>query len=133
MWGQFFTLKYPDMTMLQAFKAAIPFAWADWFFITIAVGIAKTQKLFTGTQTIFILIITQFIMILFINKFFLKQPISRSDYACFAVIMAAFYISYENVVSYITGTPVPEKILEATGRSKKKSKDKKKNGKKHQN
>jgi hypothetical protein len=47
--------------------------------------------------------------------------------------MAAFYISYENVVSYITGTPVPEKILEATGRSKKKSKDKKKNGKKHQN
>lgn len=134
MWGQFFTLKYPNMTMLQAFKAAIPFAWADWFFITIAVGIAKTQKLFTGTQTIFILIITQFIMILFINKFFLKQPISRSDYVCFAVIMAAFYISYENVVSYITGTPVPEKILEATGRSKKKqSKDKKEKGKKHQN
>lgn len=135
MWGQYFTLKYPDMTMVQAFKAAIPFAWADWFFITIAVGIAKTQKLFTETQTIFILIITQFILVLLINQFFLKQAISKSDYACFGVIMVAFYVSYTNVVSRITGTPVPEKVLEATGRSKKKSsKDKKKKGndKKHQ-
>ena len=42
--------------------------------------------------------------------------------------MLAFYVSYTNVVSRITGTPVPEKVLEATGRSKKKqSKDKKKN------
>ena len=128
MWGQYFTLKYPNMTMVQAFKSAIPFAWADWFFITIAVGIAKTQKLFTETQTIFILIITQFIFVLLINQFFLKQAISKSDYVCFGVIMLAFYVSYTNVVSRITGTPVPEKVLEATGRSKKKqSKDKKKN------
>ena len=129
MWGQYFTLKYPNMTMVQAFKSAIPFAWADWFFITIAVGIAKTQKLFTETQTIFILIITQFIFVLLINQFFLKQAISKSDYVCFGVIMLAFYVSYTNVVSRITGTPVPEKVLEATGRSKKKpSKDKKKKG-----
>jgi hypothetical protein len=132
MWGQYFTLKYPNMTMVQAFKAAIPFAWADWFFITIAVGIAKTQKLFTETQTIFILIITQFILVLLINQFFLKQAISKSDYVCFGVIMMAFYVSYTNVVSRITGTPVPEKVLEATGRSKKKSsKDKKKKNKKN--
>ena len=128
MWGQYFTLKYPNMTMVQAFKAAIPFAWADWFFITIAVGIAKAQKLFTETQTIFILIITQFILVLLINQFFLKQAISKSDYVCFGVIMLAFYVSYTNAISRITGTPVPEKVLEATGRSKKKqSKDKDKN------
>ena len=128
MWGQYFTLKYPNMTMVQAFKAAIPFAWADWFFITIAVGIAKSQQLFTETQTIFILIITQFILVLLINQFFLKQAISKSDYVCFGVIMLAFYVSYTNAISRITGTPVPEKVLEATGRSKKKqSKDKDKN------
>ena len=30
MWGQFSTLKYPDMGMVEAFLRVIPFAWADW-------------------------------------------------------------------------------------------------------
>jgi hypothetical protein len=126
MWGQYFTLKFPKMTMVQAFKAAIPFAWADWFFITIAVMVAKQRKLFTETQTTFILIITQFILVLLINKFYLKQPISTSDYVCFVVIIAAFFISFNNTISYAIGKPVPDKVLEATGRNPKKSKKSKK-------
>lgn len=125
MWGQYFTLKFPKMTMVEAFKAAIPFAWADWFFITIAVIIANTQKLFTETQTIFILIITQFVLVLLINRFYLNQPISHSDFICFAIIMLAFYISYQNTVSNVLNIPIPEKILEKTGRSKKNNKSKK--------
>ena len=126
MWGQYFTLKYPNMTNVQAFKAAIPFAWVDWFFITIAVGIAKTKKLFTETQDIFILIITQFCLVLLINRFYLKQAIDRSDFVCFAVILLAFLVSYQNLLSYATGTPIPEKILKATGRETKSKKNKKK-------
>lgn len=135
MWGQYFTLKFPKMTMVQAFKAAIPFAWADWFFITIAVIIANTKKLFTETQTIFILIITQFVLVLLINKFYLKQAISNSDYICFAIIMIAFYVSYQNTLSKALGIPIPKKILEATGKEdnnedKKTNKKKKKDSKK---
>ena len=118
MWGQYFTLKFPKMTMVQSFKAAIPFAWVDWFFVTIAVGLSKTHKLFTGTQDIFILIISQFTLVLLINKFYLKQQISMSDYICFAVIMVSFYISYNNIVSNLLGIPIPDKILEATGRKR---------------
>ena len=126
MWGQYFTLKFPNMTMVEAFKAAIPFAWADWFFITMAVMIAKSKELFTETQTIFILIITQFILVLLINQFFLKQAISKSDYVCFGVIMLAFYVSYQNALSNALGVPVPEKVLKATGRKNKKGNKNKK-------
>ena len=35
MWGQYFTLKYPNMSMVQAFMAAIPFAWVDWAFMVL--------------------------------------------------------------------------------------------------
>lgn len=118
MWGQYFTLKYPKLSMVQAFKIAIPFAWVDWFFVTIAVGIAKAQQLFTETQDIFILIITQFCLVLLINKFYLKQPISKSDFVCFVIILFAFFVSYNHLLSYATNTPIPEKILEASGQEK---------------
>ena len=124
MWGQYFTLKFPKMTMVEAFKAAIPFAWIDWIFVTIAVTLAKSKELFTETQDIFILIITQFTMVLVINKFYLKQKITISDFVAVGIILVAFYISYQNVVSTTLGIPVPEKILKATGRAPKADKKK---------
>jgi hypothetical protein len=117
MWGQYFTLKFPKMTMFQAFKAAIPFAWLDWFFVTIAVQIAKIQKLFTETQDIFLLITCQFTLVLIINQFYLKQPISKSDFVAFIVICIAFYVSYQNAASKLFKIPIPNEILVATGKA----------------
>lgn len=70
MWGQFFTLKYPNLSMFKAFLMAIPFAWIDWFFMTIAINIGHKYNLVTETQDTFLLIITQFSVILLINYFF---------------------------------------------------------------
>jgi hypothetical protein len=109
MWGQFYTLKYPNLTNWQALKMALPFAWLDWFFMTIAVGLGHKHKLVTETQDIFLLIITQFTVILFINAFFLKQPLRRSDLICFGIILVAFAISYQNLVSKALGMPIPKK------------------------
>lgn len=109
MWGQFYTLKYPNLTNWQALKMALPFAWLDWFFMTIAVGLGHKHKLVTETQDIFLLIITQFTVILFINAFYLKQPLSRSDLICFGIILVAFAISYQNLVSKALGVPIPKK------------------------
>ena len=67
MWGQFYTLKYPNLSMLKALAMALPFAWLDWFFMTIAVGLGHKHKLVTETQDTFLLIITQFTVILLIN------------------------------------------------------------------
>ena len=77
MWGQFYTLKYPDLSMLKALAMALPFAWLDWFFMTIAVNLGHKYKLVTETQDTFLLIITQFTVILLMNKFFLKQPLNH--------------------------------------------------------
>jgi hypothetical protein len=112
MWGQFYTLKYPNLSMFKAFLMAIPFAWLDWFFMTIAVGLGHKHKLVTETQDTFLLIITQFTVILLINYFFLKQKLSKSDIIAFFVILVAFAISFLNLASNIMGIPIPKKVEE---------------------
>ena len=110
MWGQFYTLKYPNISMFKAFLMAIPFAWLDWFFMTIAVGLGHKHKLVTETQDTFLLIITQFTVILLINYFFLEQKLSKSDIVAFGAILIAFAISFLNLVSKAAGIPVPKKV-----------------------
>ena len=99
MWGQFFTLKFPNMSMFESFTKAIPFAWADWFFMSWAVDIGDKYNLVTPTQDTFLLIISQFTLILIINKFYLKQPVTRSDFIAFALIIFAYFVSVERIVS----------------------------------
>ena len=95
--------------MLKALAMALPFAWLDWFFMTIAVNLGHKYKLVTETQDTFLLIITQFTVILLMNKFFLKQPLSNSDLVAFGIILLAFAISYMNLVSKSLGIPIPKK------------------------
>jgi hypothetical protein len=107
MWGQFYTLKFKKMSMIEAFFRAIPFAWVDWFFMTIAIGLSTKYELFTPTQDIFILTILQFTLVLIINKFWLKQALTRSDIICFFIILFGLYVSVENLVSKTIGWEVP--------------------------
>ena len=109
MWGQYFTLKYPNMGMVESFFKAIPFAWLDWFFMTAAVHVGDKYKLVTPTQDTFSIIIIQFIMILIINKFWLKQEISKSDIITFFIILFGFYVSFKRVVSKLLGYPITKK------------------------
>jgi len=106
MWGQYFTLKFPNMGMVEAFLRAIPFAWLDWFFMSLAVFIGDRYKLVTPTQDTFLLIIIQFISILVINAFWLKQSLTKSDIACFFIILLGFYISFTQAVSKSRGIPL---------------------------
>lgn len=103
MWGQYFTLKFPKMGMIEAFLRAIPFAWIDWFFMSIAIGLGDKHKLVTPTQDIFLLIIIEFCSILLINKFYLKQSLSRSDIITFFIILFGFYVSSGALVSKVLG------------------------------
>ena len=54
MWGQYSYLKYPNMGYLETFMRAIPFAWLNWFFMTIAVNIGDKYKLVTPMQDMFL-------------------------------------------------------------------------------
>uniref|UniRef100_A0A6C0KGX4 Uncharacterized protein n=1 Tax=viral metagenome TaxID=1070528 RepID=A0A6C0KGX4_9ZZZZ len=99
MWGQYFTLKFPNMTMVESFMKAIPFAWLDWFLMTIAVDLGEKHKLVTPTQDTFLLIIIQFVLVLLINHFYLKQIISRSDIIAFFLILFGFAVSFNKLAS----------------------------------
>ena len=106
MWGLFSTLPYKNLTMWQAYKMAIPFAWLDWIFMTLAINVGNTYDLVTPTQDTFVLIIVQFTLLLIINQYYLKQDIFRSDIIAFFLILVGFFISFFHVVSKMLGLPV---------------------------
>jgi hypothetical protein len=111
MWGQYVTLPFKNLTYWQAFSMAIPFAWADWFFMTFAIDVGNTYKLVTPTQNIFLLIILQFSLVLLINQFYLKQKVYRSDIIAFFVLVAAYLISFFHLVSKALKIPIPEQHI----------------------
>ena len=115
MWGQFVTLKYPNMGMFAAYKMAIPFAWLDWVFMSVAVNIGDKYKLVTPTQDTFTLITLQFTAILIINHFYLHQPLFRSDIIAFFLILFGFAVSFNNMLSKAMSRPVPTVKPAVTG------------------
>ena len=108
MWGQFVTLPFKNLSMWEAYKMAIPFAWMDWLVMTFVIMIGDKYELVTPTQDTFLLIILQFCLILIINRFYLKQKISRSDIIAFFIILAGFLVSFVHIVSKLFKIPVPE-------------------------
>lgn len=112
MWGQFVTLPYKNLSMWEAYKMAIPFAWMDWLVMTFTVMVGDKYNLVTPTQDTFLLIIIQFILILLINKFYLKQNVYRSDIVAFFIILIGFFISFFHGVSKLLGRKVPEEMPE---------------------
>lgn len=108
MWGQFVTLPYKNLTMWEAYKMAIPFAWLDWLVMTFTVMVGDKYELVTPTQDTFLLIIIQFCLILLINEFYLKQKVTRSDIVAFVIILLGFFVSFLHLISKFFNIPVPE-------------------------
>ena len=110
MWGQFVTLPYKTLTMWEAYKMAIPFAWLDWIVMTFTIMVGHKYELVTPTQDTFLLIIIQFCLILLINQFYLKQKVTRSDIIAFFIILLGFFVSFLHLISKLFNIPVPEHI-----------------------
>ena len=107
MWGQYVTLPYKNLSMWESCKMAIPFAWLDWIFLSLSITVGDTYELVTPTQDIFLLIITQFCLLLLINKFYLKKQTTRSDIIAFFIILFGFFVSFSHLVSTIFNIVVP--------------------------
>ena len=114
MWGLFSTLHYKHLTMWQAYKMAIPFAWLDWIFMTLAIDVGDKYNLVSPTQDIFVLIIVQFTLILLINQYYLKQAIFRSDIIAFFIILIGFCVSFFHMVSKLLGRPIKKEVKTPT-------------------
>ena len=107
-WGQYVTLPFTNLSAWNAFKMAIPFAWLDWLIMPFVIKLGNKYELVTPTQDIFLLIIIQFSLVLIINHFYLKQDIFRSDYIGFFLILAGFFVSFNNVISKMFNMPIPK-------------------------
>ena len=107
MWGQYVTLPYKNLSMWEAYKMAIPFAWLDWIFMTFAIMVGDKYELVTPTQDTFLLIIIQFCLILLINKFYLNQQTSRSDIIAFFIILLGFFVSFSHLISKFFNISIP--------------------------
>jgi hypothetical protein len=94
-WGQFFTLKYKNISMLESYIRAVPFAWISWFFMTIGIGIGDKNKLVTPFQDTMIVIIMQFVVSIMVNNFWLNKNIYRSDILAFIIVLFGLYISFK--------------------------------------
>ena len=108
MWGQYVTLPYKSLSMWEAYKMAIPFAWLDWVVMTLTVMVGHKYDLVTPTQDTFLLIIIQFCLILLINQYYLKENVYRSDIAAFFIILIGFFVSFLHLVSKAFNIPIPE-------------------------
>lgn len=108
MWGQYVTLPYKNLTMWEAYKMAIPYAWLDWFVMTFTVNVGHKYDLVTPTQDTFLLIIIQFCLVLIINAFYLKQKLTVSDIGAFFIILTGFFVSFLHIVSKVFNIPIPE-------------------------
>ena len=100
---------------------AIPFAWLDWLIMPFVIKLGNKYELVTPTQDIFLLIIIQFSLVLIINHFYIKHDIFRSDYIGFFLILAGFFVSFNNVISKMFNMPIPKHPGQKT---KTKNKDK---------
>ena len=122
-WGQYVTLPFTNLSAWNAFKMAIPFAWLDWLIMPFAIKLGNDYELVTPTQDIFLLIIIQFSLFLIINHFYLKQDIFRSDYIGFFIILAGFFVSFNNVISKMFNLPIPKHPGQKEGQDKDKDKE----------
>ena len=107
-WAAYVTLPFKNLSMWEAYKMAIPFAWLDWIIMTFTVMVGDKYELVTPTQDTFLLIIIQFCLILIINQYYLKQKVSVSDIAAFFIILLGFFVSFLHLISKILGISIPE-------------------------
>ena len=112
MWGQYVTLPYKNLSMWESYKMAIPFAWLDWIFLSLSITIGHKYELVTPTQDIFLLIITQFCLLLLINKFYLKKQTTQSDIIAFFIILLGFFVSFSRLGSKFFNIPIETPIHE---------------------
>lgn len=108
MWGQYSMLKKKNPSMLGSLMYALPFAWTNWFFMTIAVGLGHKYNLVTPTQDIFMLIITQFGLVILINRYYLGQDFHMSDIIAFIMILFGFALSHMHILSKYLNIPIPK-------------------------
>ena len=115
-YGTFVTLPYEHIPQWEAIKMALPYAWVDWIFLTIAISIAKEHELVTPLQMKFSITIFKFFLVLLFTKYYLNKEIVRSDVIGFIIVLLAYFTNIFHLISkYVYKTDVPIENTGSTG------------------
>ena len=104
--GMYAHLKFPHLTTIQALVMALPFAWVDWFFMTLAMEINNKYKILSPTQDTMFLIISQYTVLLILNHVYLKQKVTWSDLLAWPIMLFGFAVSGGHLLSKLLGKKV---------------------------
>jgi hypothetical protein len=105
-WGTFVSLPYEHLGQWEAIKMALPFAWVDWIFLTLAIYIGNLHSLATPLQMKFGITMLKFFLIMLFTKYYLHSEISRSDVVGFVIVFIAYGLNVTGTVSKYLGIPV---------------------------
>jgi len=105
-WGTFVTLPFEHLGQWDAIKMALPFAWVDWVFLTLAIYIGNLHSLATPLQMKFGITMLKFFLIMLFTKYYLHSEISRSDVVGFIIVFIAYGLNVTGTVSKYLGIPV---------------------------
>ena len=105
-WGTFVTLPYEHLGQWDAIKMALPFAWVDWIFLTLAIYIGNQHSLATPLQMKFGITMLKFFLIMLFTKYYLHSEISRSDVVGFVIVFIAYGLNVTGIVSKYLGISV---------------------------
>ena len=107
-WGTFVSLPYEHLGQWDAIKMALPFAWVDWIFLTIAINIGNKHSLATPLQMKFGITMLKFFLIMLFTKYYLHSDISRSDVVGFIIVFLAFLLNEFHMMSTWLGWDVSQ-------------------------
>lgn len=102
-WGTFVSLPYEHLGQWDAIKMALPFAWVDWIFLTVAINIGNQHNLATPLQMKFGITMLKFFLIMIFTKYYLHADVSRSDVVGFIIVFLAFLLNEFHGMSYLLG------------------------------
>jgi len=105
-WGTFVSLPYEHLGQWDAIKMALPFAWVDWIFLTLAINIGNQHDLATPLQMKFGITMLKFFLIMIFTKYYLHADVSRSDVVGFIIVFLAFLLNEFHGMSYLLGRGV---------------------------
>lgn len=98
-YGSIVTLPFEHLDAWSAIKMALPYAWVDWIFLTIAIHIGKKHDLVSPLQMKFSITLFKFLLILIFTKYYLKKEITNSDIVGFIVVVLAYCINIFHFIS----------------------------------
>jgi hypothetical protein len=97
--GTFVSAPYKNISMWEAYKMSMPYVIVQRITASIAIQHSHEHKYFTNNQTVFLMLLMQFIFTAIYSYFILRKVASVSDWVGTLLLGIGYYISYFKQVS----------------------------------